>query len=166
MTGFEVLKSEEPKLYRDVLRLARVLSDNFDVTGENMCTDVTHVASELLRAKGYDAKHVGVDGESHHLPTDVGHAWVRVRDWNIDFTLGQFEGLETLPYPFVTKRDSPDALTLYGRGSEKVGGVDVLSPEEAKAGGYPLLRDLRKAQQEGAMCDLDDYRAAADQFLR
>ena len=155
-----------PELTRDVERLAKVLSKHFDVSGENMCTDVTHVAAELLRAKGYDARHVGVSAQEHQFPTDIDHAWVRVGDWNIDFTVSQFHGMESFPYPLVSKRSSRLAMLLYGAQSRTDEDVDELLPAEASQGGYPLLRDLRVARQSESMCDLAAYRKAAREFLR
>jgi hypothetical protein len=157
---------DSPGLTRDVERLATVLSNHFDISGENMCTDVTHIAAELLRAKGYDARHVGASAQEHQLPTDIGHAWVRVGDWNIDFTLSQFEGMESFPYPLVSRRDSGLAMLLYGAKSRTDEGVDDLKPSEASQAGYPLLRDLHRARKMASMCDLKSYRKAAKEFLR
>jgi hypothetical protein len=91
---------------------------------------------------------------------------VRVGDWNIDFTIGQFHGTESFPYPLVSKRTSRLARLLYGAKSRTDEGVDELRPAEASQSGYPLLRDLRVARQSESMCDLAAYKKAAREFLR
>jgi hypothetical protein len=159
------LKSEDEALYRDVMRLSESVAKHFDVESENQCTEVTHVGVEILKALGYDAKHISTHAETLAFKSDddVDHDWIRVGDWNIDLTIRQYEDAFLLPYPFVTRKDNPLALDVYGKGSK-----NLRSPKYGILEGdprWPSLKDLPTASPGDVMCDLDAFAAIVDEVL-
>lgn len=86
-----------------------------DDLSEEICTDTSEIAFELFRSIGLNPLLAEVDRENMPLPyrkgTLLGHEWVQVEGWNVDYGAKQFK----LPFPFVTEVGSGEADALYGR---------------------------------------------------
>jgi hypothetical protein len=113
----------EERLQAVITLAADALAREYDVCGLRMCSDLSFAGAELIEDAGFHPEIVEAKAEALGVCTKIGHAWIRVDGWNVDFALGQFRETEHLPYPFVTWKDEPAALELYGQGSP-----DLLPP--------------------------------------
>jgi hypothetical protein len=110
----------EERLQAVITLVADALSREYDVCGLRMCSDLSFAGAELIEDAGFHPEMVEAKAKALGVRTKIGHAWIRVDGWNVDFSIGQFPEMKDAPYPFVTWKDEPSALEIYGPGSSEL----------------------------------------------
>jgi hypothetical protein len=149
---------------------AQAISEEFDVLEENMCEDLSHVGAALLRDAGLEPEIVCADLKVLGVESDTDHCWIRVGDWNVDFSAGQYNLM--VSYPFVTKKDDPMALEFYGRGSRTLKSKMYWAWEgESRYVPFEMMLEARSEEdlsrlQGDSYCDVYAFYRATQTFRK